>query len=727
MSLNNYDLCPCGSGKKIKFCKCNEYLAEMDKITRMVQGEQFVAALDQINSHLKTLPSEPWLLALKCDVLLRLGEGEALEEASAKFIRLQPDNPLARMNRAMVALMRGSLEEAATLYLQAICSPAVEVNSLLLTVLSNMIQFLTEYGNALPAYLHIELASDRFEGIEQYTASLLARLIQSNSLSLLSRDSIPSPPSCDDTEFAERYREAIAMMYNGDVPHAKTKLEGIQREFGHQSGILIALLHCKLYLIDTNGAAEICMRLVGDQGLDIAQRAYFFALATELNASKAGTAAKNRVVEYAIDDEEAVETQMGTHERLMTLRDESAKAFVQQLTGEEVPPRIVCDYRIPVETEKFADLKPALSIGLVAVYGRQTDKPARLLMIYTEGLLEQRDSAFMQILNDLGVKAENPLRDDSTPVTYIGIPNASVAIKSEAMEGKDIPEEELSDFVQQVRIDALLGSKFPAFNGKTLAEAAKDPAYQAESTGILLHFLASSQTGIELARYRQIHEQLGLAVPSIDEAVDGFDHVGAAYYYWVDSSKLQPTELLGLIRSAMQRQHVEVFSDYLASLQAAQFPEDMQLEVDLLKRQLALSLTRTPDERLEHLRDYYAALKANGKPAGQVGIAWFQFLSSLGRQQEASDVLRQVVSENQEDPAVREFVYMLNMQVEQMQRNGGRMDPNAVQQGLAKRAMGQAQRRSEESSGLWTPDQGSPSSSTASESSGGSGLWIPGQ
>ena len=390
MSLNIYDFCPCGSGKKIKFCKCHEYLNEMDKIKRMIDGEQFVAALDQINSYLKTLPSEPWLLALKCEVLLRLGEIEPLEETSAKFIRLQPDNPLAKLNRAMVALVRGSLEEAATLYLQAISSPTLEPSTLLLTVISNMIDLLTRIGQPLPAYLHLELVMDRFEGIEQMTSQLSANLLQNTQLSLLCRDTIPSPPSCDDQEFAERYREAIAMMYAGDVPHAKTKLEGVQREFGAHSAILIALLHCKLLLVDTTGAAETCLRLSSDQALAIEQRAYYFALATELNASKAGVSATSCAAVYTLEDEVAIETKIPTLPTVALQHDEQTKSLVQNMVREEVPPKLVADIRSPIAGDEVAVLAPSQSIGLLVVFGKQTDKPARLVVLYNAGVLPQR-------------------------------------------------------------------------------------------------------------------------------------------------------------------------------------------------------------------------------------------------------------------------------------------------------------------------------------------------
>ena len=48
MSLDAYSLCPGGTGKKIKFC-CPDFLPELEKIDRMIEGEQFNACLQNID------------------------------------------------------------------------------------------------------------------------------------------------------------------------------------------------------------------------------------------------------------------------------------------------------------------------------------------------------------------------------------------------------------------------------------------------------------------------------------------------------------------------------------------------------------------------------------------------------------------------------------------------------------------------------------------------------
>ena len=48
MSQQNYRPCPCGSGKKVKFC-CKELANDLDKVLRAVEGEQRAAALQHLD------------------------------------------------------------------------------------------------------------------------------------------------------------------------------------------------------------------------------------------------------------------------------------------------------------------------------------------------------------------------------------------------------------------------------------------------------------------------------------------------------------------------------------------------------------------------------------------------------------------------------------------------------------------------------------------------------
>lgn len=235
MAMDQYSICPCGNGKKIKFCKCHDHLPEIEKIDRMIQGDQGVAALDHINQLLKTLPSEPWLLAMKCELLLKLQETESLEETSAKFIRLQPDNALAKMYRSLVAIMRGNVEDSANLLVQAIAGSSGTLHPLFMTVAVNLIEMLMQRRQFLSALMHTEMllsiAGDS-EETSQMANEIYTSLITQEGVSILQREMPPSPPDADDQPYAERYREALALLGRYQIQQCKSKIESIQREFG---------------------------------------------------------------------------------------------------------------------------------------------------------------------------------------------------------------------------------------------------------------------------------------------------------------------------------------------------------------------------------------------------------------------------------------------------------------------------------------------------------------
>src|SRR5690606_3344281 len=120
MTVDTYAVCPCGSGKKIKFCKCKDSVGELDRVLKMVEGGQIVPALDRLSRILTEHPDAAWALAVRGRLLLDVREYESLAENADRFIRLQPSNPLALTQRAAAELFRGSLREANESLLEAL-------------------------------------------------------------------------------------------------------------------------------------------------------------------------------------------------------------------------------------------------------------------------------------------------------------------------------------------------------------------------------------------------------------------------------------------------------------------------------------------------------------------------------------------------------------------------------------------------------------------------------
>ena len=110
MPIDAYSLCPGGTGKKIKFC-CADFLRELEKIDRLLEGDQTAACLQQIERLLAGGPPRACLLAIKGMLLRSGGQLEAAAANAAAFLQRFPDNPVALAESAILAAIEGQPQD----------------------------------------------------------------------------------------------------------------------------------------------------------------------------------------------------------------------------------------------------------------------------------------------------------------------------------------------------------------------------------------------------------------------------------------------------------------------------------------------------------------------------------------------------------------------------------------------------------------------------------------
>src|SRR5271165_3549912 len=110
MALDAYSLCPGGTGKKIKFC-CPDFVPELEKIDRMIEGEQFIACLQHINQFEEKGQYRACLLAIKSELLRATGQVEGLPAYVASFVERFPQNSTAWSEAALVSATSESAHE----------------------------------------------------------------------------------------------------------------------------------------------------------------------------------------------------------------------------------------------------------------------------------------------------------------------------------------------------------------------------------------------------------------------------------------------------------------------------------------------------------------------------------------------------------------------------------------------------------------------------------------
>lgn len=706
MSLDQYSFCPCGNGKKIKFCKCNEHFQEMQVIHRMIVGEQNVAALDRINGNLKTLPSEPWLLAMKSELLLQLNELEALEETTAKFIRLQPDNPLAKLYRSLVAVVRGNTEEAATLMLQAIADATEALPPMTATVALNLMEAMGQRGMILPAILHCEMLLDMGGDMVKVASGAYDSLTSQTNANTLSRESLPSSIEYENAPYAERLAEANALVSAYRITSAKTKLESMQREFGLQAPILQSLLYCQLMLTDVESGGSTAGKIAAIASLPEPQRIYYQALAYELAPKISGVAISEELCQYTIEDSE-FEQRLTANKNLIPIAVDQLKAMLETLLDEEVPPKLAFVCVEPVLQEQFAELEASRSGSWLAYYGKQTDKPARLISL--EPPTGSRRTILERIKKELDVGSLNRVLLEKLPSSYLSQVTASIMLRKQVAPERRLA---LNDATRQLVLDGFLDYPQECLSGKTPREAAGDASLKIKLAALLLHWQGSSTSSLTDDQFKQLHQQLNLHVPKLSSSQDVLDFVGGASYFWTDLSDIDPNSLIQLMQSALSRGVTSIFDSLAQRSEQMQWPEEFKVSAEYTQLNLRTRTVTDPNDAEKLLKRIVELGKQLEVPIGNAVLERVEVLNMLGRNTESRQFLEQSLRENPNDPVLLQFMQMAMMRQQQAMRARG----------------GEVASSQAASSGLWTPGQSDePQQSAGGGSGGGSKLWIPGQ
>lgn len=118
MAINAYDNCPCGSGKKFKWC-CQAYFDRIDLAIDQQQKGQHDAALRAMQGLTGEHGDKPQVWCYFANILAAEGKMDEAEEALQKALSLQPDFAMANMLRGYFRLNEGEVIGALLLFRKA--------------------------------------------------------------------------------------------------------------------------------------------------------------------------------------------------------------------------------------------------------------------------------------------------------------------------------------------------------------------------------------------------------------------------------------------------------------------------------------------------------------------------------------------------------------------------------------------------------------------------------
>ena len=153
MAIDPYSPCPCGSGKKVKFC-CSALLDELNQIEQMMKGEQYQAALNYVEGLEGKQAPQACLLAIKLQLLRALKRAEESKTTAAAFLEHFPDNSIALAESAVQSAIGGEPAAATRELQRALAASGKQLYSQVYEAMSVVAQTLlqagTDYARAEP-------------------------------------------------------------------------------------------------------------------------------------------------------------------------------------------------------------------------------------------------------------------------------------------------------------------------------------------------------------------------------------------------------------------------------------------------------------------------------------------------------------------------------------------------------------------------------------------------
>jgi hypothetical protein len=727
MALDAYALCAAGTGKKIKFC-CPDLLPELEKLDRMMEGEQFVAALQHIDRLLAQGKHRACLMSVKALLLRETDQFEAARANAAAFVERFPEDSVAWAELAMLTAMEEGGRAAMPKLLQAIALSEKRMLVRVYDAIGIVAAALAEEGDWFAArglwHMQMTLMSD-----DQHPRQQLVRINRSHDLPLLMKSEPVPPVPPEDAPWLNRLREALKPLEALKWQKCAENLTALAQEFPDAPAIVGNLAIVRGWLADDEGAIDAWRKYaalyrgassqLADTGptsqpaheLSLEDAVEAEALAMMLSADPLGDAVQFLRMDWEVRDAERLQERLLSDHRVAQVPFDPAAMAAE----DSPPPRfigMILDKAPPESPECLTlDATPRM-LGQALLFGKQTDREARLEIV---GLTSWDSPAVKGIVREIGGEWIGP--DPQEQVT--GQASGSHQLLGARWYPPRGTTREQAAVLAAESQRRALSEKWPELplgilGGRSPREASADPANYVRllaATLVLDHWTERSTTDFD---FNELRSRLGLpTLGPVDPEPMGIGRVPLVRLDRVIVEKLSDEDLLVALRRASLFGATAALRKF--ALAILDRPSFAQRPERLVAHQLLAQSAENIEQALAHVEEGRAATVA----AGESCVAWdlmelpYCFMRGDGRR--AMQLIQHIQGQHIEEPGVADALTRLLIEVGVLRPDGTPMPPPTRQQ-PGPVAM---EEPAAEPGRLWTPDSGPAQG-------GGGKLWTPG-
>lgn len=705
MPLDAYSPCPGGLNKKVKFC-CSDLVPELDKVHRMLEGDQRLAALDYLDKLEAKYSERQCLLALKMSVLASLERLDDLRAVTDKFVSHFPTNPIALAERALFAI-KDKGPEAGVACLQDAWEQINEnVPRQVYDALGAMAIGLLAANRPMSALAHVFLQSV-LDREDEAPMALIGRVMASPQVALLIKDDELVAKVPDGAAWRGLFETAMQEAAHGRWRRAANQLDRLTTQYPDAAEAWQNLATLSGWLAN-HSHAVFALRKLSRLPLAFDDAVAVEGLAQTLDQAE-GVYIDLLLTTYPlVDIDRAVE--------LLLSDDRFAQMPVERMPegANEPPPRVefaILDRRPPRTGAgiQLGDIPRV--IGNIRLFGKQTDREARLEL---EAFRGEEQAGAQQTL---AAAAGATIGAAGEPAVVDKMLAAQHAMSANWRLPDDTPRErvrELSDeFTRANLLERWPMLPNPALDNKSPEQLKDDPAQRLRlAAAILIVELAAEQNGQD-GDFAALRRKLNVPEPAAVDAAQ------------VDVAKLRLFKLIRLpVEALADEQLVPVYQRaYAAGIRRLL----RRAAVEIIKRpgleaqidfaevyRTLIALSGPTDEALAYIetaRNH--AVKQNKSTAlwdlEELGVRLSRFEPA-----EVPRLIEHIAREHGREPGVRQALGELLAAAGLVGSDGRlRMPAGPAPQDAAVAAA------EPEPNKIWTPD----SERGAGE---GSKLWVPG-
>ncbi|MCO6046109.1 hypothetical protein NG895_19590 [Aeoliella sp. ICT_H6.2] len=715
--MDPYTLCPCGSGKKLKFC-CSDLIGEIEKIHRMIEGDQPRAALRHVEQTLAKRPGRASLLDLKAMLQMSLDEHDEAEATIQEFLKCEPDSPAAHAHHAMLLADKGETVEAVDALQAALERVETNLPQRVLEAIGAVGHALLMSGDVVAARAHLWLYEAIAGGNDHRALELLVRMNQMSGLPLLLRDRMALRGLPADHPVAAEIEVIRRMAAAGRWRASAAQLDELLPDHLDQPLFFYNRALLSGYLADRKNFAA-GMRLYARQDIPADDAAEAEALAQLVDPELRDEAAHAVKLVFELKDEDALVERIAGSKLMQNMN-----LSPEELEGFEGPkPRgyyMLLDREIPEETESLTRDDVPHVLGFVAHFGRQTDRAERL------ELTTDRDAKFEKTIETLRAELGDAVGEQQDEVDL-----------GEAQHGGDaalswrwhLPPatsaQKRRELLREERQVALL-ERWPntpraALGGKTPLEAVGVEELQLPLlAAVLLLEQGSNNVGFG-ETFVELRKKLGLAqhetVPA--DQVDA-DTVPVVRVSRIDLAALSSAELAMLYKRCVLVNATDALGHILReALKRDDF--DSSLPRPKLYEQL-FTVEEDSEKAVAVLDEARTWAKSEGESCGHWDMLELQLHIAENNSEGANRVLTHLRDEHMDEPEIAQQIYQLLYMIGAIPPDagmgGGAPGPAGIPSDIPAGAAAQMPSAPPNESAIWTPGG-------ETESAGKSKLWTP--